>query len=206
MTAKGLEARLKALEEEVTRLKDIEEIKRLQKIYGFYLERWQADDITELFSDAPDASVEIADTGVFIGKRSIRRFFSLLENPPKEFLHVMTQLNDVVDVDKSGKTAKGRWYGLGVLAMAVDGVTRAIFSNGVYENEYVKEDGKWKIKQMVWNRIFFTPYEDGWVKTPVLTGKVSSREVKPDKPGTSYRPYPSGTVAPFHFRHPITGK
>jgi len=36
-----------------------------------------------------------------------------------------------------------------------------------WENEYVKEDGKWKIKKILFNRIFTTPFEDGWVKTPM---------------------------------------
>ncbi len=206
MATQGLEARIKALEDEVTRLKDMEQIKKLQKIYGYYLERWQTDDIADLFSDAPDASAEIGNNGVFVGKKSIRRFFSRWENPPKDFLHVMTQVNGVVDLDKGGKTAKGRWYGLGVLALPIDGVYRAIFSNGVYEDEYVKEDGTWKIKKMHWNRIFFTPYEDGWVKTPVLKGRTTASAIKPDKPTTVYQPYPSGYVTPFHFKHPVTGK
>jgi hypothetical protein len=206
MTTQELEDRVKALEEEVTHLKDIEEIKKLQKIYGYYLERWQTDDIAELFSDTPDTSAEIGGNGVFIGKKSIRKFFARWQNPDKNFLHVMTQVNDVVDLDEGGKTAKGRWYGLGVLALPIDGVTRAIFSNGVYEDEYIKENGKWKFKKMHWYRIFFTPYEDGWVKTPVIKGKTSTTQEKPDKPTTVYKPYPSGEVTPFHFKHPITGK
>ena len=40
--------------------------------------------------------------------------------------------------------------------------------SGVYENEYIKENGKWKIKKLHYSRIFMSPYEDGWVKTPVI--------------------------------------
>jgi len=207
MTLQELEAKLNSLEGEIRQLKDIEEIKNLQKIYGFYLERWQYDDITDLFSDDPETSVEISNEGVYVGKKSIREFFSsLAKNPPPEFLHVMMQINGVVHIDAGGKMAKGRWYGFGCLALPIQGVTIALFSNGVYEDEYIKENGKWKFKKLHWNRIFLTPYEDGWVKTPVLGGQLSEKEKKSERPTTVYKPYPSGYVAPFHFKHPITGK
>ena len=98
MTPQDLEARLKAMEAEITCLKDIEEIKKLQKIYGYYLEHWQDDQIADLFSDSPDTTVEIAESGVYRGKAGVRKFFARFGNPPAEFLHVMMQISGVVDV------------------------------------------------------------------------------------------------------------
>jgi hypothetical protein len=205
----SIEERLKALEEEGTRLKDIEEIKKLQKIYGYYLEHWQWEDVVELFSDDPATSVEINDAGVFIGKESIKKFFWRADVDPR-FLHVLMQVNEVIDLDPDGKTARGRWYGFGPHAIPIEGKVQAAFSCGVYENEYVKENGRWKFRKVQWSRIFYTPYEDGWVKTPVKTinfNKVMGKErPEPDKPTTFYHPYPSGKLFPCHFKHPITGK
>lgn len=206
MNSPELEARIKALENEVMRFKDIEEIKNLQKIYGFYVERHQEDNIMGLLSDSPDVSVDLGSGGAFIGKKSIARIYEFYHNPPPEFLHIMPQINDVVTVDDSGKTAKGRWYGIGFLALPVDGVNQAIFSAGVYENEYVKENGKWKFMKIQFNGIFSCPYEDGWVKTPHIFGKNLTSGPKPDKPTTVSKPYPYGDIPPYHFKHPITGK
>ncbi len=205
MNLEELEARLKALEDSVRTLQDIEEIKKLQKIYCYYLEHWQWEEILPLFSNAPDASAELGDGGVYVGKDGLRKLFAR-ESVPPEFLHVMMPSGGVVTVDSGGKTAKGRWYGFGCFALPRDGVVRAIFGNGVYENEYVKEDGKWKFKKLHWNRIFMTPYEDGWVKTPVIKSVTREGRPKPDRPTTVYKPYPSGYIFPFHYKHPITGK
>ena len=203
MAPQELEKRLKTLEDSVRTVQDIEEIKNLQKIYGYYLEHWQWEEIVELFSDSPDTSVE-AGTGVFLGKESVKRFYSHgREKVPPEYLHLMPQVNDVVHIDADGKTAKGRWYGFGALATLIDGETRALWHSGIYENEYVKEGGKWKFKILHWSLIFHCPYEDGWVKTPV---PVSREDHKPDQPTTTYKPYPSGYIFPYHFKNPVTGK
>ncbi len=206
MAQTDLEARIKTLEAKVRTIEDIEEIKKLQKTYGYYLEHWQWQEVVELFSNSPDTSVEINNTGVFIGKESILRFFRR-DNVPKEFLHVLMPLCDVIHVDPSGKTAKGRWYcfGLQAIPFPVEKTVRAVYSMGIYENEYIKEDGVWKFKKILWSRIFYCPYEDGWVKTPVIevTGRIKP---KPDKPTTVYHPYPSGYIFPYHYKNPVSGK
>ncbi|MFC1942194.1 nuclear transport factor 2 family protein, partial [Chloroflexota bacterium] len=167
-------------------------------------------EVIELFSDDPATSVEINDSGVFVGKESIKRFFWRDDKISPHFLHVLMQVNEVINIDPDGKTAKGRWYGFGPHAIPTDGEVQAAFSCGIYENDYVKENSKWKFKKILWSRIFYTPYEDGWVKTPVKTlnfAKVMGKEQpKPDRPTTVYHPYPSGYIFPYHFKHPITGK
>jgi hypothetical protein len=206
MNLQEMEVRLKTLEEKLAIVQDLEEIKNLQKIYGYYLERWQWKEVMELFSDSPDTSIEINNSGVFIGKDSIKRYF-YRESVPSDFLHVLMQVNDVVHVDPSGKTAKGRWYGFGLQAITSPAQSGAkpVLSSGIYENEYVKEDGNWKFKKILWSRIFWCPYEDGWVKTPVIS--IPGRpKATPDKPTTTYFPYPSGYLLPYHFKNPISGK
>ncbi len=144
-------ATLEELQARLTRLEDIRQIKRLQKIYGYYQDYGQWQKIVDLFSDdAP--SVEEADRGVYQGKEGVRRYFiDLLGrglNRPRRpgILSIMFQLQGVVTVNPDGKTAKGRWYGMGMEAKPIvslhEGELRQIWIHGVYENEYVKEGGK----------------------------------------------------------------
>ena len=111
MKLEELEQRLKILEDSVRALQDVEEIKKLQRIYGYYLEHWQWENMIDLFSDQTE-SIEVSDLGVFLGKEGVRKCFRR-ENVPPEFLHVMMQLSGVVDVDPDGKTAKPRYRDAG---------------------------------------------------------------------------------------------
>ena len=202
MSSEDLEAR-------ITRLEDIEEISKLQKIYGYYLDNGKQDLIVDLFSDNPE-SVEIADRGVYRGKEGIKKFFLGYLRKGTEFpvpgsMYIHTQHQGVVDVDPGGKTAKGRWYCLMIQAhMNIEpAVPKAAWGFGVYENEYVKEDGKWKFKKMHFNITFRTPYEDGWVKTPMVADGIGEEA---DAPPTAYSPYPNQKLVPFHWKHPTTGE
>jgi hypothetical protein len=209
MNLEELEAKMKTLEEEIRTLKDVEEIKKLQKIYGYYLNNQMVNEVIDLFSDDTE-SVEM--NGVYLGKEGAKRLFKGMfaradKVPGRLGQHM--QIQGVVNVDPGGKTAKGRWQCLWCLATPIGGELRALWGHGQYENEYIKEDGKWKFKKFQLFLTFRTPYEDGWVKTPVagvVPLEMLPEEMRPDKPPTGIRPYPSGDVVPFHFKHPITGR
>ena len=192
MTLKELEARLKNLE-------DVEAINRLQRAYGYYLVHWEGKQLAALFSDAPDVTLGAGDGGVvFSGQKDVKKFFKRIGDPP-ELLHGLMQLSGIVDVDPDGKTAKGRWFGFGPLAIpGEDEKVKAIWGFGIYENEYVKEKGRWKIKKLHYDYIMTTPYEDGWVKTPTIRiwGDLNSYD----------KPYPSGFILPYHYKNPGSGK
>jgi hypothetical protein len=192
MTLKELEARLKNLE-------DVEAINRLQRAYGYYLVHWEGKQLAALFSDAPDVTLGAGDGGVvFSGQKDVKNFFKRVGDPP-ELLHGLMQLSGIVDVDPDGKTAKGRWFGFGPLAIpGEDEKVKAIWGFGIYENEYVKEKGRWKIKKLHYDYIMTTPYEDGWVKTPTMRiwGDLNSYD----------KPYPSGFILPYHYKNPGSGK
>jgi len=212
MDIQALEAQLKELQKKLTILEDIEEIKKLQRIYGYYLDKGMWQEVVDLFSDNAE-SVEISDSGVYLGKAGVDRCYNVLHRlatekdgkPIKGILRTTMQVQGIVDVDPDGNTAKGRWQTMMCLALPVAGVAQQLWGHNLYENEYVKEDGKWKFKKLHAYLVFRTPYEDGWAKTPV---KFSMRhpDVQPDAPTTVYEPYPSDFLVPFHYKHPITGK
>jgi hypothetical protein len=217
MTVEELEAKVKILEDQLRTLQDIEEIKKLQRAFGFYLEHWMAEDIIDLFAEGPDTTLSIA-AGEFYGKENIARFcrqgnegteMRQYDNP--EYLHQVMQLSGIVDLDPDGKTARGRWYGFGASALPAEGGIAPGWMNGVYENEYVKEDGRWKFKKVRWCLTFNAPYKDGWVDP---SRRVDKKPNPPYKSNTGFTPdgtpentlYPSGFICPFHYKNPVTGR
>lgn len=210
MNVEELEARIKTMEGQVKTLQDIEEIKKLQKAYGYYLQHGMADDLLDLFSDSPEATLLIA-LGEFRGKKSMSRFFSKMDRNNPEFLHQVMQLSGIVDIAPDGKTAQGRWYGFGASSLIKEKGVKQAWMNGVYENDYVKEDGKWKIMKIHWCMIFNAPFKEGWVDP---SRQVEVEEENFLELGKSYEPdgpsekttYPSGFICPFHFKNPVTNR
>ncbi len=212
MDLKNMETRLKELEKEVSNLKDLEAIYRLQKIYGFYLEHWMYEDIIDIFSDSPDTVLDLT-YGVFHGKEGVRKYFSgMLEMTQlKDFLHQMMQLSGVVDVNADGKTASGRWYGFGVVVMPRRNGYFQVLASGIYTCEYIKEEGKWKIFKLMWNPIYNAPNVSiaRADKPQVTMSRENSLVTNPpkfDEPRKLNTQYPTGYIVPFHFKHPVTGK
>jgi hypothetical protein len=218
MTVEELEAKVNALENKVRTLEDIEEIKKLQRAYGYYLEHWMAEDIIDLFAEGPDTELLLA-AGHFKGKESIRRFFHSGQKDVEikyeengEFLHQVMQLSGVVDIDPDGRTAKGRWYGFGAHSLSQPGGgINPGWMNGVYENEYIKQDGKWKFKKIHWCIIFRCPYTVSWVEPEK---RIDAKLARPHWGNTQLKPegapeetrYPSGFICPFHFSNPVSGR
>lgn len=212
MTIEELEARVKMLENQIQVMHDIEDIKRLQRAYGYYIEHWMSQELIDCFSDSTDVVWE-SNVGTLFGKDGIRRFFNRNHDQDgkisPEFLHQVMQLSGIVDVDPNGLTAKGRWYGWGATALPGAGGFTQTFINGVYECEYVKEDGKWKFLKLRWSKIFTAEPGKGWVN-PERIAPIGSEKMDPpfeaDLPRKFDTGYPSGYILPFHYKHPVTGK
>ncbi len=206
MNVAAMEARIKELEEKVRILQDIEDIKRLQKAYGFYLEHFMRDEIIDLFADRNDLVLNGAEGG----KEDLRKFFKnladLSQNP--EFLHQAMQLSGIVDVSPDGETAEGRWYALGAVALPAANGVRPLSLNGIYTVEYVKENSKWKINKMKFHPVILAPPDEGWVKKERIAAMPPGGAGRrgPAKPMDSKARYPSGYIVPFHYNHPVTGK
>jgi hypothetical protein len=208
-------ATLEELQARLTRLDDIKKIEDLQKIYGYYQDYGDYDKVVDLFTD-DDPSVEESDRGVYKGKAGVRRYFvDLLGGGPGAkqrpgWLNIMFQMQGVVTIEPDGRTAYGRWYGMGMEAKPTvsirEGELRQTWIHGVYENTYVKEDGVWKIKKLHFNLVFRTPFEDGWLNVPVVGQNGPDADFPPDAETTIYSPYPTGYQVPLSFKHPVTGK
>ena len=202
-----LETKVKALEEKLAAIQDIQEIKKLQRVYGFYLDNRLWDEIVDLFSEKTE-SLEISDSGVYLGKAGVKRFFTEFLGrgglpPLPGSLGIHMQLQGVVNLEPEGTSAKGRWQCVMLLATPINEALRAMIGYGVYEVEYIKEDGIWKFKKIHFYLTFRTPLDEGWVKTPVM---ISMARGTPDLPTTVYKPYPEKYITPFHYKNPVTGR
>jgi hypothetical protein len=203
-------SRLAAVVARTTRIDDVNEIENLQGSYGYYTDKMLWDEVIDLFAE--DGTLEIGPSGVYVGKDSIRRYLMSLsdgrQGPLEGVLYDHFQLQPIITVADDGQTANGRWRLLLMTGVAGSG-SGGNWGDGVYENEYVKENGVWKIRKLHWYATFVAPYEGGWLSTgrEAVEEFAMGRGVTPDRPpSVSYEPYPGVFVPPFHYPNPVTGR
>jgi acetyl esterase/lipase len=190
------------LQRRATRLADEQTIENLQRIYGYYVDRAQWGQVADLFAD--DGTLEIGLQGVYVGKQHLRRFLETLqpEGLTAGVLNDHIQLQTHVDVAPDGKTAYCRSR---ELAMTGTYGKSGTWSEGVYENTYVKDHGVWKFKSLHFYPTLLTDYEQGWAKS-ALPAAGPSTTVPPDRPPSeTYNIYPKAFIPPYHYRNPVTG-
>jgi hypothetical protein len=199
----ALTARADALEREVGVLEDLNAVKKLQRVYGFYTDKQLWTQAADLF--AADGTIEIGGRGVYAGREHVLAF--LRTNGP-EFPQVgrlfdQMQLQPVIHVAPDGRTAKGRWH---MFAQEAQYKEYARWGLGVFENDYVKDNGVWKIQHLHLYTTMYTPYEDGWAKTAIPNAGPLA-DLPPDRPpSVAYEAFPAAFVVPFHYENPVTGK
>ncbi|MFO1467101.1 MAG: nuclear transport factor 2 family protein [Steroidobacteraceae bacterium] len=205
-TAASLEQRLAALERRVEHLDDRAAIEKLTRAYGYYVDKQLWPEVVDCF--AGDAVIEIAGRGVYRGREGVDRLFRQAMGGGRVglaqgalFNHMILQ--GIVDVEPSGLAAKGRWR-----ASVQIGQYGAfgLWSEGTYENDYVKRDGRWQIQNMHFYATFYAPYDTGWAVRS-LPNNGPSKTAPPDAPpSVQYDVYPGHYVPPFHYPNPVTGK
>jgi hypothetical protein len=212
-TLDTLAKRMADLAARAERLSDEIEVTNLQHAYGYYVDRKMWDDVADLF--AADGTMELGLAGVYAGRTSIRRGLNawgppgLAEGEINDHIHLQT----IVTVMPDGPPTPGG-FGAASAARArgteigMTGTTggRAIWSQSIYENEFVKQGGVWKFKAMHVYPRFIVDAEKGWAQD-AQPAPGPSRAFPPDRPPTeTYEIYPRFHIAPLHFDHPVTGR
>jgi len=200
---RSLAERVAILKQEVQLLQDQNDIENLQRIYGFYIDKGQWTQAADLFAD--DATMEIGGRGVYTGKARVLEYLRAIgpEGLAEGRLFDNMQLQPIIHVAPDGRTAKGRWRLFAQLAQAHQFHE---WGMGIYENEYVKEDGVWKIRRLHLYPTLYTPYEEGWGKASLAHSSFEP-QLAPDRPPTGpSHTYETVFVAPFHYDNPVTGK
>ncbi|HTV78181.1 MAG TPA: nuclear transport factor 2 family protein [Steroidobacteraceae bacterium] len=198
----GATANLEQLERQATQLADIEAVKRLQRAYGYYLDRSDWDNIVDLLTD--DATLEYGPAGVFVGKAHARELLYAIGYGKRglqpQQLREHVQMQPVITIAPDGQSAKGRWRAIVLLGQYHQ---YARWQTGPYENEYRKDHGVWKISRIHWVETFTVPEQGGW-KTKMTQSNVADRKLPaPDRPSSFvYSPWPAVSLPPYHYAGP----
>jgi hypothetical protein len=117
--------------------------------------------------------------------------------------HNHMQFQPVIDVAPDGQSAKMRSRALSIMGQYE---RYAQWMGGVYENDYVKEGGVWKIKHDQVFNTYFVPYAVGWKSVQPRPPPGLSKDNPPDLPPSHpFEMYPSAFLPPFHYANPVTG-
>jgi len=205
---KDVAAELDALKIQVAQLahqaqnaEDYIAISNLQRAYGYYVDKCLWDQTADLFSK--DGTLEIGLRGVWVGQDRVRQYLHTLPDLKYGTLFNHMQLQPVIDIAPDGKMAWGRWRAFEQFGMLH---RSAQWAEGTYENEYVKEDGVWKIHKLHYYMTYYVDYYKGWDQggNPP-PGPIAG--MPPDQPTTvPYKLYPDVFIPPYHYKNPVTGK
>ncbi|KAF9731957.1 hypothetical protein PMIN06_000257 [Paraphaeosphaeria minitans] len=213
------------LQKEVSLVRSQEDVRKLQYTYGYYLDKCLYKEVTELFADHPDTCVEFLG-GRYNGKEGVERlyvgrfanyFVNGRNGPVHGFLLDHPQIQGIVDIDADGTRAKGRFRSMmsaGTHESIKDTHPRGLvqwWEGGVYENEYIKQDGVWKILRLRYFPFWHGTFEKGWSHTkpnyiPFLSTTYPEDPAGPNELCENPMLWPDTRVVPFHYAHPITGK
>ncbi|KAK4459541.1 putative carotenoid oxygenase protein [Cladorrhinum samala] len=220
-----LKKQVQVLQKELSRVADEAEVRKVHFKYGYYLDKCLYNEVVDMFSDHPDAYVEFLG-GRYRGKEGIARlyqgrfqqqFVAGRNGPVHGWLldHIMMQ--EIVDVDPTGTHA---WCRMRALMQA--GTHQSIeeeypwghkqwWEGGLYENEYIKENGVWKLFRYRYFPFWHADFERGWSHTkkgyvPWPTKTFPEDPKGPDELLEQKVLWPDTRVVPFHYPHPVTGK
>lgn len=187
-------------------LEDKNAIERLQYAYGFLIDNRMFREMSDLFANE-GAWIEIGERGRYCGKDNIHRFllevlgngrWGMIED--EVINHVQQQLLIEVDDDRLHARARARAE---VQGNSPPGTPQFLFADGIYENDYVKEDGCWKIQGIKVTMTFYAALERAKVWFPTAP---PSEAVPPDAPSAPRVDGLGRQFNPFRFVHPVTGE
>lgn len=203
----ALDARINALSGEVQRLADRIQIEKVQRAYGYYVDKAQWPEVANLF--AANGTYEIGGRGVFVGPRRVLEYLVKGLGPigmsgRTGQLIDHQQFQGIVDVAPDGKTARGRWTAF-VMGGTASGA--GVWGDCYYENTYINDHGVWKLDHVRAAFNMYAPYKGGWKDGSVPNTRPDSFAPPPDLPPSQvYLTYPSFYVLPFHYANPVTGQ
>jgi hypothetical protein len=208
-TIELLQSRLQALETRIHQLESTAAIERLQHIYGYYLDNRMWKETVALFSD--DGEVEIGRRGLYRGREQLRTFFFDVlgrgrSGRARNELHNHIQIQGVVTLGEHGDRAFGRFRALAQFAQEMpDGSRGCGWAEGVYENEYVQNDGAWRIRVLRWTPSFYGKLPEEAIAAGRPSAPVS-QQFPPSAPPTHAKDESGAFILPFHYPHPLTGE
>ena len=206
----AVDREIDALTLRVEKLEGIRAVKKLQRAFGFYVDRGLWSEAAELFADF--VTIEIGLVVVYVGRDRIEEYLRRLHGGQEGLIY--DQLNEwitlqpAISVADDGRSAIARWRDQGMLGQYKQ---HAEWRDGIYENAYEKgADGIWRIKSLHLYVNYVAPFEKGWARLKPgegLAQSETSRSFPPDRgPTHQYRPFPDVQIPPFQAPNPVTGR
>ena len=218
----ALQDRIEALEARTRTLEDIHAVRSLQFKYGYYFDVCLYEQLVELFAE--DCELKFLN-GIYRGKAGARRLYcdwlrglwtEGRDGPRYGLMYEHLQLQDLIDIAPDGLTAKGRFRGVMMGGWHESmpnppAVPSQMWEAGVYENQYKKVDGVWRIWRFDYNMLWQADYEKGWAHSEVhlkpLTETYPTDPKGPDElTADTPQAWPHTRIVPFHYPHPVTGQ
>ena len=155
-------AKIARLSLEVQRAEDIRAVKKLEISRAQYLQFGLWSQAASLFTENAEAIYggDNLRGRAAIGNYFLTRWGNGREGLPAGGLHTVLDDCPVVNLSADGETAKGRWHEFSMTGQFGGG---ARWEQGIAENDYVKENGVWKISRVNYYLETAGPYETGWV-------------------------------------------
>jgi hypothetical protein len=195
-----------ALRAQLGVLQDKDAIRELQYAYGYFIDNRMFREMADLFADH-GAWMEIGNRGRYLGKERIHDFLlQVLGNGRWGLLrdevinHVQQQMIITVDADRQHARARSRAQ---VQGNSPPDTPHFLLADGIYENDYVREDGRWKILGITVTMTYYAALVRDRITFPTAP---PSETLPPDQPGQPVDVRLGRQFNPFHYRHPLTGK
>jgi len=137
--------RLEELEQKLTTLTDLEEIKQLHQRYIDLMDNLQYEEVLNLFTE--DGTAEIRQSGVKRGKKELAEIYVDFLGKGRANKRFEGHFAVHPNISLDGDTAKGTW-----LIYMLFSKPNIQWVQGLNEAEYRKEKGTWKISKLKFTR------------------------------------------------------
>ena len=191
-------ARVHRLALNVERAESVRAVKRLQETYAQYSQFGLWTDMAALFADNGQLSYGKDNAQ---GRQAIQSYFLTTFGEGTHGLkpgglHTQMVLRPLINVSADGQTAKGRWW---EMSMTGQYGVKAEWAAGIFENEYVREGGVWKISRLRYHPMYAGPYATGW-RNVDEDQKIVPYHFTPDETGIPVPDLPESAVPPLDPR------
>src|SRR5262245_3461768 len=185
-------ARVHRLAQNVERAESVRAVKRLQETYAQYSQFGLWTEMAALFADNAQLSYGKDNEQ---GRQAIQNYFLTkfgqgAHGLKPGGLHTQMVLRPLINVSSDGQSAKGRWW---EFSMTGQFGVKAEWAAGIFENEYVRERGVWKISRLRYNPMFAGPYAAGW-RNVDADQKIVPYHFTPDETGIPVPELPVSAV------------
>jgi len=134
-------------EKRLKRLEDIQAIKDLHREYVYWVNECKWDEIIDCFTE--DCAVNIGKWGLRRGKESLQKLFKqdIAGNNRGTGRDGHFAVQPVITVNDD--VATGHWLMYIMISNPENGLAER-WAHGRHDAEYIKVNGKWKIRSIVW--------------------------------------------------------